>query len=341
MAIKFYKPTSPGRRFMSVSAYEEITCTTPEKSLLEDKRSTGGRNVHGKITVRFRGGAARRKYRIIDFKRNKDGIPAKVATIEYDPNRSANIALLVYADGEKRYIIAPYGLHVGDTILSGSEADIKPGNAMPIANIPLGTLIHCIELFAKDELTPVKEDKEVVSYADAGVDISGMDEDALRKTCAELNVKVEPSMGKGKLIDAIFSEYCEDKLVQPTFVTDYPVEMSPLSKSHRDNPELTERFELFVCGKELANAYSELNDPIDQLQRFEEQARLKSNGDDEAMYIDLDFVRALEYGMPPTCGLGLGIDRLTMFMTGQTTIQDVLFFPQMKPEKTLKKEDKQ
>ena len=146
MAIKFYKPTSPGRRFMSVSAYEEITCTTPEKSLLEDKRSTGGRNVHGKITVRFRGGAARRKYRIIDFKRNKDGISAKVATIEYDPNRSANIALLVYADGEKRYIIAPYGLHVGDTILSGSEADIKPGNAMPIANIPLGTLIHCIEL---------------------------------------------------------------------------------------------------------------------------------------------------------------------------------------------------
>ncbi len=175
----------------------------------------------------------------------------------------------------------------------------------------------------------------------AGVDISGMDEDALRKTCTELNVKVEPSMGKGKLIDAIFSEYCEDKLVQPTFVTDYPVEMSPLSKRHRDNPGLTERFELFVCGKELANAYSELNDPIDQLQRFEEQARLKSNGDDEAMYIDLDFVRALEYGMPPTCGLGMGIDRLTMFMTGQTTIQDVLFFPQMKPEKTLKKEDKQ
>ena len=146
MAIKFYKPTSPGRRFMSVSAYEDITCTTPETSLLEDKRSTGGRNGHGKITVRFRGGAARRKYRIIDFKRNKDGIPAKVATIEYDPNRSANIALLVYADGEKRYIIAPYGLHVGDTILSGPEADIKPGNAMPIANIPLGTLIHCIEL---------------------------------------------------------------------------------------------------------------------------------------------------------------------------------------------------
>ena len=146
MAIRFYKPTSPGRRFMSVSAYEEITCKTPEKSLLEDKRSTGVRNVHGKITVRFRGGAARKKYRIIDFKRNKDGIPAKVATVEYDPNRSANIALLVYADGEKRYIIAPYGLKVGDTVMSGEGADIKPGNALPIANIPLGTLIHCIEL---------------------------------------------------------------------------------------------------------------------------------------------------------------------------------------------------
>ena len=146
MAIRFYKPTSPGRRFMSVSAYEEITCKTPEKSLLEDKRYTGGRNVHGKITVRFRGGAARRKYRIIDFKRNKDGIPAKVATVEYDPNRSANIALLVYADGEKRYIIAPYGLKVGDTVMSGEGADIKPGNSLPIANIPLGTLIHCIEL---------------------------------------------------------------------------------------------------------------------------------------------------------------------------------------------------
>lgn len=146
MAIKFYKPTSPGRRFMSVSAFEEITCTTPEKSLLEDKRSTGGRNVHGKITVRFRGGAARKKYRIIDFKRNKDGIPAKVATIEYDPNRSANIALLIYADGEKRYILAPLGLKVGDKIMSGPDADIKIGNALPIRNIPLGTMIHNIEL---------------------------------------------------------------------------------------------------------------------------------------------------------------------------------------------------
>src|SRR5574344_1881121 len=175
----------------------------------------------------------------------------------------------------------------------------------------------------------------------AGVDAKGMDEDALRQVCKDLHVEIEPSMGKGKLIDAIFGAYCEDKLIQPTFITDYPVEMSPLTKRHRTNPKLTERFELFVCGKELANAYSELNDPIDQLQRFEEQAALKSKGDDEAMYIDMDFVRALEYGMPPTSGLGMGIDRLTMFMTGQTTIQDVLFFPQMRPEKTLKKEDKQ
>ena len=169
----------------------------------------------------------------------------------------------------------------------------------------------------------------------AEVDVKGMSEDELRATCKKLNVEVEPSMGKGKLIDAIFGEYCEKNLIQPTFITDYPVEMSPLTKRHRSDPTLTERFELFVCGKELANAYSELNDPIDQLERFQEQAALKSKGDDEAMYIDMDFVRALEYGMPPTSGLGMGIDRLTMFMTGQTNIQDVLFFPQMKPEKAL------
>jgi lysyl-tRNA synthetase class 2 len=172
----------------------------------------------------------------------------------------------------------------------------------------------------------------------AGVDVKGMDEDELRATCKRLKVDIEPSMGKGKLIDAIFGAYCEEKLVQPNFIIDYPVEMSPLTKRHRSDPTLTERFELFVCGKELANAYSELNDPIDQLERFEEQAALKSKGDDEAMYIDMDFVRALEYGMPPTSGLGMGIDRLTMFMTGQPTIQDVLFFPQMRPEKVLKKE---
>ena len=173
----------------------------------------------------------------------------------------------------------------------------------------------------------------------AGVDLAGMGVDELRETCKKLNVEFEPSMGEGKLIDAIFGAYVEEHLIQPTFIIDYPVSMSPLTKRHRNNPDLTERFELFVCGKELANAYSELNDPIDQLERFEEQAALKSHGDDEAMFIDYDFVRALEYGMPPTSGLGMGIDRLTMFMTGQTTIQDVLFFPQMRPEKVLKKED--
>ena len=146
MAIRKIKPTTPGQRFMTVSQHEEITCTTPEKSLLEDLRKQGGRNNSGRITVRHRGGGARRKYRIIDFKRNKDQIPAKVATIEYDPNRSANIALLHYADGEKRYIIAPLGLKVGDTVVSGDGADIKIGNALEIKNIPVGTMIHCIEL---------------------------------------------------------------------------------------------------------------------------------------------------------------------------------------------------
>ncbi|MBQ0122379.1 MAG: lysine--tRNA ligase [Bacteroidales bacterium] len=173
----------------------------------------------------------------------------------------------------------------------------------------------------------------------AGVDIAGMDEDQLRKTCKDLNVPVTPSMGAGKLIDAIFGEYCEKNLIQPTFITDYPVAMSPLTKRHRQNPDLTERFELFVKGKELANAYSELNDPIDQLDRFNEQVRLKNAGDDEAMYIDMDFVRALEYGMPPTSGLGMGIDRLTMMMTDSPAIQDVLFFPQMKPQKVRKSEE--
>jgi len=173
----------------------------------------------------------------------------------------------------------------------------------------------------------------------AGVDIAGMPEDELRKVCKEKKVEVTPSMGYDKLVDALFGEFCEPNLIQPTFITDYPWQMSPLTKRHRSNPDLTERFELFVNGKELANAYSELNDPVDQLFRFEEQLKLKEHGDDEAMYIDMDFVRALEYGMPPTSGMGMGIDRLTMFMTNSTSIQDVLFFPQMKPEKKAPKEE--
>jgi lysyl-tRNA synthetase class 2 len=164
-------------------------------------------------------------------------------------------------------------------------------------------------------------------------DISGKSEDELREACRRLNVEFDETMGKGKLIDAIFGQYCEDDLIQPTFITDYPIEMSPLCKRKRDNAELTERFELFVNGKELCNAYSELNDPIDQLERFQEQLRLSEKGDDEAMFIDMDFVQALEYGMPPTSGMGIGIDRLAMFMTDQSSIQDVLFFPQMKPLK--------
>jgi lysyl-tRNA synthetase class 2 len=167
-----------------------------------------------------------------------------------------------------------------------------------------------------------------------GIDITGMDEAQLRDVCKQLHIEVDDSMGKGKLIDEIFGEKCEGNYIQPTFITDYPIEMSPLCKRHRDNPELTERFELMVNGEELANAYSELNDPIDQLGRFQEQLRLSEKGDDEAMFIDMDFVRALEYGMPPTSGMGIGMDRLVMLMTGQTTIQEVLFFPQMKPEKT-------
>lgn len=172
-----------------------------------------------------------------------------------------------------------------------------------------------------------------------GIDISGMNEDQLRATCKQLHLEVDETMGKGKLIDEIFGEKCESSYIQPTFIIDYPVEMSPLCKKHRNNPELTERFELMVNGKELCNAYSELNDPIDQLERFEDQLRLSQKGDDEAMFIDLDFVRALEYGMPPTSGMGIGVDRLTMFMTNQLSIQDVLFFPQMKPEKTNQKDD--
>jgi lysyl-tRNA synthetase class 2 len=173
----------------------------------------------------------------------------------------------------------------------------------------------------------------------AGIDITGMNEEQLREVCRKLGVEQNTTMGKGKLIDEIFSEKCEANYIQPTFITDYPKEMSPLCKRHRNNPDLTERFELMVNGKELANAYSELNDPIDQRERFEEQLRLSEKGDDEAMFIDQDFLRALEYGMPPTSGMGIGMDRLVMLLTGQVSIQEVLFFPQMRPEKTHKKED--
>ncbi len=166
-----------------------------------------------------------------------------------------------------------------------------------------------------------------------GYDINGKSEEELREICKKLDIDIDETMGKGKLIDEIFGEKCEGNYIQPTFITDYPKEMSPLTKIHRDNPELTERFELMVNGKELANAYSELNDPIDQRERFEDQLKLSEKGDDEAMFIDQDFLRALEYGMPPTSGMGIGMDRLTMFMTNSPSIQDVLFFPQMKPEK--------
>ena len=171
-----------------------------------------------------------------------------------------------------------------------------------------------------------------------GYDLTGMDEAQIREVCQKLNMEIDDTMGKGKLIDEIFGEFCEGTFIQPTFITDYPVEMSPLTKMHRSKPGLTERFELMVNGKELANAYSELNDPIDQEERFKEQMRLADKGDDEAMIIDQDFLRALQYGMPPTSGIGIGIDRLVMLMTGKTFIQEVLFFPQMRPEKVAPKD---
>ena len=172
-----------------------------------------------------------------------------------------------------------------------------------------------------------------------GYDITGQSEEQLREACKRLNVEIDDTMGKGKLIDAIFGQYCEEDLIQPTFICDYPREMSPLCKRHRDNADLTERFELFVNGKELCNAYSELNDPIDQYERFQEQLKLSEKGDDEAMFIDMDFVRALEYGMPQCSGMGIGIDRLAMFMLNQPSIQDVLFFPTMRPEKKVVADD--
>ena len=206
-----------------------------------------------------------------------------------------------------------------------------------------------IDLHGKTELTydgkviNLKPPYKRISMLDSikentGLDIAGMDEEQLRKACDTLGVGHDPTMGKGKLIDAIFSEKCEHTLIQPTFIIDYPAETSPLTKMHRSKPGLTERFELFINCKEIANAYSELNDPIDQMERFKDQLRLSEKGDNEAMFIDLDFVRALEYGMPPTSGMGMGMDRLVMLMTDQPSIQDVLFFPQMKPEVRLKAE---
>jgi lysyl-tRNA synthetase class 2 len=171
-----------------------------------------------------------------------------------------------------------------------------------------------------------------------GFDISGMDEAQLRDVCKKLNIHVEAHAGKGKLVDEIFGEKCEGNYIQPTFITDYPVEMSPLTKKHRTHEGLVERFELMINGKEIANAYSELNDPIDQRERFEEQLKLQERGDDEAMFIDHDFLRALEYGMPPTAGIGIGIDRLTMLLTNNAAIQEVLFFPQMRPEVAMQEE---
>lgn len=171
-----------------------------------------------------------------------------------------------------------------------------------------------------------------------GYDLNGKSEDEIRQVCRELKMEIDDTMGKGKLIDEIFGEFCEGTFIQPTFITDYPVEMSPLTKMHRSKPGLTERFELMVNGKELANAYSELNDPLDQEERFKDQLQLSEKGDDEAMFIDQDFLRALQFGMPPTSGIGIGIDRLTMLMTGQPYIQEVLFFPQMRPEKVTPKD---
>jgi lysyl-tRNA synthetase, class II len=194
------------------------------------------------------------------------------------------------------------------------------------------------ELTVGDQIISFKAPFKRISIVEAiqaktGEDVSNMEESDLRALCKKWRIDTDPSMGKGKLIDELFSELCEKEFIQPTFITDYPVEMSPLTKKHRSKPGLVERFELMINGKEIANAYSELNDPIDQRERFEEQMRLMEKGDDEAMFIDQDFLRALEYGMPPTAGIGIGIDRLAMLLTNQHTIQEVLFFPQMRPEK--------
>jgi lysyl-tRNA synthetase class 2 len=196
------------------------------------------------------------------------------------------------------------------------------------------------KIISGDQEIDLKSPYKRISIYDAikehtGIDVSNMDESQIQHTCQQLNIHVDNTMGKAKLIDAIFSSKCEAHFIQPTFITDYPIEMSPLTKKHRSKPGLVERFELLINGKEIANAYSELNDPLEQRARFEEQSKLMERGDEEAMFIDHDFLRALEYAMPPTSGIGIGIDRLCMLLTNQPSIQDVLFFPQMRPEKNL------
>jgi lysyl-tRNA synthetase class 2 len=205
-------------------------------------------------------------------------------------------------------------------------------------------VLNTTDIKCGDHILHLKAPYRRITMIDAikentGIDISGMDEEKLREVCKELGVEQDKSMGKGKLIDTLFGEKCEPHYIQPVFIIDYPKEMSPLCKQHRNNPDLTERFELIINGKELVNAYSELNDPIDQRERFEEQLKLSEKGDDEAMFIDKDFLRALEYGMPPASGMGIGMDRLIMLLTGQASIQEVLLFPQMRPEKSHQKEE--
>src|SRR5690349_1316550 len=213
-------------------------------------------------------------------------------------------------------------------------------NTEQILEQPAMTMHGTTDVQVGEKTISLKAPFKRISIFDAvkektGIDISKMEEKELMEVARKLHIHVDNTMGKGKLIDEIFSETCEADFIQPTFIIDYPVEMSPLTKKHRSKPGLVERFELMVNGKEIANAYSELNDPIDQRERFEDQVKLKERGDDEAMFIDYDFLRALEYGMPPTSGIGIGIDRLVMLMTNQPSIQDVLLFPMMRPEKTV------
>ena len=213
-------------------------------------------------------------------------------------------------------------MEITETLLEKIAVEVHGSPLIPVGK-------HSIDFKAPYPRVPILK----AIQAHTGIDVSEMNEDQIRESAKKLGLEVDKTMGEGKLIDEIFGEKCEHHYVQPTFITDYPKSMSPLTKEHRDNPKLTERFELLVNGKELANAYSELNDPIDQRERFEAQLALSEKGDDEAMFIDQDFLRALEYGMPPTSGIGIGIDRLVMLMTNNSSIQEVLFFPQMKPEK--------